>query len=424
MSAILAIAAKDLRVLFRVKSGLFFTFAWPLIIAVMFGAVFSGSGNTASQGLQVALADEDQTPASRDFASLVANGGQFKVQTATRASAVDLVRHGKLAAALVLPKGFGEASQRLFYGAPPQIEVWMDPSRKAESSMIQGLLFQRAAQLMQQKMSDQGAMRGSISDSLSKLNNAKTMEPGQRASLMRFLGKLDHALADTPATPASGSGSGPAWQPLAVDQHDVSIRKEGPQSGYDITFPQGLVWGILGCAMTFGIGFVSERTHGTLVRLQMAPINRIQLLAGKALACAAACLLVEFVLCLVGVFGFHIVPQHWLFFALAGFSSMLAFVGLMMLVAGFGKTEQAAAGVGWALMMPLSLFGGSMIPLAFMPRWMAQVGVVSPVRWSITAFEGAIWRGFSFQEMLLPCGILTAIGIVCFVVGTRTLRLS
>jgi ABC-2 type transport system permease protein len=74
--------------------------------------------------------------------------------------------------------------------------------------------------------------------------------------------------------------------------------------------------------------------------------------------------------------------------------------------------------------MPLALFGGAMIPLAVMPHWMAEVGAVSPVRWSITAFEGAIWRGFSFQEMLLPCGILAGMGIVCFVVGTRTLRLS
>jgi ABC-2 type transport system permease protein len=424
MSAILAIAAKDLRVLFRVKAGLFFAFAWPLIIAVLFGAVFSGSGDSGPQGLQVALADEDQTAASRDFAGLIAKGSQFTVQSATRAQAIDLVRRGKLAAALILPKGFGEASQRLFYGAPPQIEVWMDPSRKAESAMIQGLLFQRAAQLMQKKMSDSGAMRGNIRDGLSRLKDDKTMDPRQRASLLHFLGGLDSVLADTPASPAPGTGNQPAWQPLAVDQHDVSRRKEGPQSGYDITFPQGLVWGILGCAMTFGIGFVSERTHGTLVRLQMAPIDRVQLLAGKALACAAACLLIEFVLCLVGVFGFQVVPQHWLFLGLACFSSMLAFVGVMMLVAGLGKTEQAAAGVGWAIMMPLSLFGGAMIPLAFMPHWMVKIGALSPVRWSITAFEGAIWRGFSFQEMLLPCGILAAIGIVCFVVGTRTLRLS
>jgi ABC-2 type transport system permease protein len=424
MSAMLAIAAKDLRVLFRVKAGLFFYLAWPLIIAVLFGAVFSGPGHSGPPGLKVALADDDQTPASRNFAALIASGGQFKVQSAARAPAIDLVRRGKLAAALILPKGFGEASQRLFYGAPPQIEVWMDPSRKAESSMIQGLLFQRAAELVQKKMSDQGAMRGGIRDSLSELNDAKTMDPSQRASLRRFLGGLDKVLADTPATPAQGTGSQPAWQPLAFDQHDVSLRKGGPQSGYDVTFPQGLVWGILGCAMTFGIGFVAERTNGALVRLQMAPIDRVQLLAGKALARAAACLLIEFVLCLVSVLGFHVVPRHWLLMGMAGFSSMLAFVGIMMLVAGLGKTEEAAAGVGWAVMMPLSLFGGGMIPLAYMPHWMTQIGAVSPFRWSIAAFEGAIWRGFSFQEMLLPWGILAAIVVVCFAVGTRALRLS
>jgi ABC-2 type transport system permease protein len=176
--------------------------------------------------------------------------------------------------------------------------------------------------------------------------------------------------------------------------------------------------------MTFGIGFVSERTHGTLVRLQMAPIGRVQLLAGKALACGAACLLVEVALCLIGFLFFHVAPPNWLFMALAGFCSAVAFVGIMMLVAGLGKTEQAAAGIGWALMMPLSLFGGGMIPLVFMPHWMVQAGMASPVRWSIMAFEGAIWRGFSLQEMLLPCGILAALGVVCFIVGTRTLRLS
>jgi ABC-2 type transport system permease protein len=96
----------------------------------------------------------------------------------------------------------------------------------------------------------------------------------------------------------------------------------------------------------------------------------------------------------------------------------------MMMVAGLGKTEQAAAGVGWAVMMPLALFGGGMVPLAFMPHWMAQIGVISPVRWGILAFEGALWRGFSLEEMLLPCCVLLATGALCFAIGTRTLRLT
>jgi ABC-2 type transport system permease protein len=45
--------------------------------------------------------------------------------------------------------------------------------------------------------------------------------------------------------------------------------------------------------MTFGIGIVSERTQGTMVRLQMSPVSRGQLLAGKALACFAAIVIVQ-----------------------------------------------------------------------------------------------------------------------------------
>jgi ABC-2 type transport system permease protein len=65
-----------------------------------------------------------------------------------------------------------------------------------------------------------------------------------------------------------------------------------------------------------------------------------------------------------------------------------------------------------------------MMPLAFMPGWMSKIGMISPVRWGIMAFEGALWRGFSAYDMLLPCGILVAMGVICFAVGTRTLRLS
>jgi ABC-2 type transport system permease protein len=95
-----------------------------------------------------------------------------------------------------------------------------------------------------------------------------------------------------------------------------------------------------------------------------------------------------------------------------------------MLTSTLGKTEQAAAGAGWSIMMPLTMLGGGMVPLFVMPKWMVTAGNCSPVKWAILALEGAIWRGFSFREMLLPCGILVAVGIVSFVVGTRTFRLE
>jgi len=57
-----------------------------------------------------------------------------------------------------------------------------------------------------------------------------------------------------------------------------------------------------------------------------------------------------------------------------------------------------------------------------MPRWMATTGNFSPVKWAILAMEGALWRGFSLREMLLPCAILVAVGIVTFAIGVRTFR--
>jgi ABC-2 type transport system permease protein len=422
MSAILALAVKDLRLLLRVKSGLFFAFAWPLVIAILFGAMFSDSSD-GPRRLAVALADEDQSAGSKEFAAQIAKSADFNVRPASRADAIDLVRKRKEAAALILAPGFGEASQQMFHGEPPKVEVWSDPSRQAEAAMIQGLLFQITMQGFQKKMADTGSMRAGLQKSLADVERSGA-PPDQRASMSRFLRSMDRALGDMPAASPAGGGQAAQWEPLRIEKHDVAIKRTGPTNSFEITFPQGLLWGVLGCAMAFAIGFVSERTHGTLFRLQMAPIGRAQLVAGKALACATACLVLQFVLLGIGRLGFHVVPHNWFLIALAAVSTVMAFVGVMMMVAGLGKTEQAAAGVGWAVMMPLALFGGGMVPLAFMPHWMAQIGVISPVRWGILAFEGALWRGFSLEEMLLPCCVLLATGALCFAIGTRTLRLT
>ena len=55
---------------------------------------------------------------------------------------------------------------------------------------------------------------------------------------------------------------------------------------------------------------------------------------------------------------------------------------------------------------------------------MTTLSQASPVKWSILALEGAIWRNYSPIEMLLPCGVLIAVGIVCLAVGSIRLAAS
>ena len=162
-------------------------------------------------------------------------------------------------------------------------------------------------------------------------------------------------------------------------------RARRPTNGFDITFPQGVMWGIIGCVMSFAIGLVSERVRGTFVRLQMAPLTRAQILAGKALACFRVDQRSADRVCSRSGVGVLRHPDSSLPASRGRLRVRvsLGFVGFMMMIAGLGRTEQAAAGAGWAMLMPMTMFGGGMMPQFVMPPWMQTVGNLSPVKWAI-----------------------------------------
>jgi ABC-2 type transport system permease protein len=417
MPVIIALALKDLKILVRLRSGLFFSLVWPLLVAILFGTIFAGEGGGTAK-LRIAVVDEDGSQGAKEFAAHLEKADEFEAARATRAEALSAVRKGARTAAVIIPRGFGEASARMFYGTSPRLELWIDPSRKAESAMLQGLLMKYGAERMQASLSDRAASQDMVRKAREDL--AASAPGPDKSSVERFLGDLDRFLQARPADAAGAMGQ---WQPLAVDEKAVA-RTTGPHpnTSYDLTFPQGILWGIIGCVMTFGLGIVSERTHGTLVRLQLSPISRAEILGGKALACFLAIAGVEAGLFAVGRIFFGVHPSSWILLVAAAISAAAGFVGIMMLVSVLGKSEQAAAGAGWAVMLPLAMLGGGMIPLFAMPSWMVTAGNVSPAKWAVLAFEGAIWRGFSATEMLLPCAILVATGVVCFAIGTRAFR--
>ena len=272
MRTILALARKDLRVLTRVRSGMFFTFIWPIIVAVLFGVVFSGQSQSTPRALRVVVVDDDATARSRAFVTALDSSGDFAVDLAPRAEAEAMVRRGQRAAYVVIAKGFEDAAQKMFSGPPRHFEIGSDPARQAEAWMIEGLLTK-------------------------------------------------HVMAEVgPRLP---------WTPVSVARANVVRERVGPANGFDITFPQGIMWGIIGCIMSFAIGLVSERVHGTFVRLQTAPLGRAQILAGKALACFVTISLLQVVLITIGVLGFSIRPTSYSLLTLACISAAVGFIGFI-----------------------------------------------------------------------------------------------
>ena len=438
MYEILALASKDLRLLLRDKAGFFFVFFFPIIYAVFFGLLMSGIGGSGgSNPIRINVVDEDQTDESAAFIKTLADASEIQMEQVSRTEAADRVRQGKSVAYVVLTPGFGEARSQLFWGDPPTLEVGLDPARQAEAGMLQGILTKYMMLGFQERLMNPDVIHTQVEDTLTAIDEADDMDPMQRAALQLFLPALDgfmsqinppqqQTTANADPTDAPNESNNDAWggfEPLRIEVVDVAPpRKEGPRSGFEITFPQGIVWGIMGCAAGFGISLVVERTRGTLVRLCSAPISQQQILAGKALACLIATLGVCVFLLLLGVVVFGVRPASYPLLGLAILCSSLAFVGIMMLLSVLGRTEQAAGGIGWAILMIMAMLGGGMIPLFVMPSFMQTLSNISPIKWAILAIEGAIWRGFSLVEMLPACGILLAIGVVCYATGVRAFR--
>lgn len=220
---------------------------------------------------------------------------------------------------------------------------------------------------------------------------------------------------------AMSTGGRAAAAPVPID--DVAVlRGPNPPSSFHLVFPAAILWGLMGCAATFAIAMVSERTGGTFIRLRAAPVGATKILAGKALACALAC--IADALILLGVarlgFGVELVRPGALTLALG--SVTVCFVGLTMFLSTLGRTEQSVAGAGWATLLLMAMLGGAMVPVAFMPEWMQRLSDLSPVKWGIYALEGAIWRGLSASDLAVPCAILVAVGALGFGLGAGMMR--
>ena len=210
--------------------------------------------------------------------------------------------------------------------------------------------------------------------------------------------------------------------PLVANFSPVDRQDDGPKSSFAVTFPQGILWGAIGAALSFVVGMVGERTQGTLLRLRVAPCTMGQVLAGKGLSCAVALLLVQSAVLAVGVAFFRVRPQSWTLLIGTALLSTLLFVGLMLFISSGARNEQAASGAGWALFLPLAMLGGAMVPLAFMPAWMAKISNLSPFKWVLLAYEGAIWRGFDWREILPSWTVLFVLGVLGSGLGVWRLR--
>lgn len=105
MSVLFTLAVKDLRILFREKTSIFWVLGFPLMIALFFGTIFSGGGGEVS-GMKIAVIDEDQSDYSKAYIEEISDLSALRVSQMSSDSAEAKVRQGKLSAVVTFKKRF------------------------------------------------------------------------------------------------------------------------------------------------------------------------------------------------------------------------------------------------------------------------------------------------------------------------------
>ncbi len=423
MNKIVAMAAKDIHILFRDKLGFFFTIFFPLMMAIFFGAVFAGLSRGPAN-IPIAVVDEDRTAGSERFVGRLEAAEGLALEQIPREQALDQVRRGQTAVMVTLSPGFGAALDNPFVNTP-QVEMTVDPTQFAAAGMLRGIMLEAAGMELQEMMNDPSRM-AAANEANRQAIVAFTPASPARDDFLNFLdlsGRvselIDQLGLNNVTTDAAPGGFG---SPLEIEQAQVQAQRRGPTNSYATSFAQAMLWTLIGGSVSFSMSIAIERSRGTLMRLLVAPITARQLLAAKGLACLGATLFTSTSLITLGITVFGVRPTSYPLLALALLCGSICFCGIMMALSVIGRTEQTAAGAGWGISLPLSMLGGGMVPLFLMPEWMQTLGNVSPMKWTLMAYEGAIWRGFTLSEMLLPCAVLVTIGVVAFTLGARNLR--
>lgn len=438
MSSVIAIALKDFRLLLRDKGGFFAVFVFPILFAIFFGLIYSGSGGS-SGGMRVAVVNEDGGAISRAFVTDLRSDGVLRVLPAlkddagkpitpepalTRAQAEQLLRTGGASAIVVIPQGFERAADSFFSGGSLELETVVDPSRKAEAGMLEGKLNQYGFRVLGSALTDTTRTKKLVSEARTRVAQASDLNPVQKLAISTLLSSVESmqqsgvTLGDTSGGREGSTNALAGWSPVRVKVSELSADddKRRPTSSWQVSMPQGVVWGLMGCVLAFTVSIAEERSAGTLRRLRLSPMTRVQVLLGKGLGCAMACVLVQTLLTVM-MLAMGVRVGNWPMFAVAVVLNAAGFAGVMMALAGLLASREGASGIARGVALVLAMIGGGTIPLFFMPGWMQTLSNISPFKWGVLACEGTIWRGMTMQELMLPFGVLIAFAVAGFAIG-------
>jgi ABC-2 type transport system permease protein len=400
MRAVLTLAWLNLLQLLRDRSQLVTMIAVPLLLTTVFGMMLGGGESRTV----VAFADLDGTRYSGEVAAAL-DPRSYDVRKVTEAEARAEVTAGQAAAALVVPKGFGDD---LLSGIKTTVLLIRDPrsnSALAVSEAVSGRVQRLAADAETIRIVRRAFLGVSIS------TGADLGAPSPE-DVYTYADKLwsptpPLSIAEVKVTQSTVRGA--SQSPAGFQQYSL---------GFTLTFMLFMGLGSAG-------GFLDDRELGTLSRLLTTPNSKAKLILGKVAGIYVTVLFEAALMIGAGVLLYH-VPwgQDPLGVVMIVASYGLAATGLGVMMSTIARTRGQLSAVTAVLSTALAMLGGCYWPIDIVNESMRLVSRFTPTGWAMAALVDLVVRNHGAAGAVQPALVLSLFAAVFLSVGLLRLRLE
>jgi ABC-2 type transport system permease protein len=169
------------------------------------------------------------------------------------------------------------------------------------------------------------------------------------------------------------------------------VKVEGNVSYTQFIFPGMIGMTILFASIFSAISIVWDREFGFLKEILVAPISRLSIVIGKAMAGTTISLVQVLIMVLfIPVLGIHISPGQFMLLLLS--SAMLAFslTAFGILVAARMSSYEGFNIIMNFLVMPMFFLSGAMYPVKLLPPALKWLTHINPVTYGVDALKNAL----------------------------------
>jgi ABC-2 type transport system permease protein len=348
---------------FRDKLAIFFTIIFPLIFLFVFGSLNGSNGDVS---FKVALINQSDSAFSKQFSEQLSKQKIFKIDTEAKTldEAKSRMSRSELDAAIVLPKGFGDADKNAKYPQGEAKVVYTQNNQQSATALV------------------------SVLDAQFKQINAKFV---------------------------------PQETPFKVSSEQLNERSLSP---FDYTFAGLLGFAIIGMGIFGPVNVFPElKKQGILRRLSTTPLHVWQYFLATMIGQAIIGIVSLAVMFIVAITVFKLeVVGNYLELTAYLVLSIVMILGIGLALGGWAKNERQAAPLSNIVVFPMMFLSGTFFPRFLMPEWLQNLSAVLPLTPVIDGIRLIATEGKHLIDILPQIGQVSLWMIVIYFIAFRVFR--